>query len=160
MAPAPDDDPTLAALIAELEAHEAELVLPRFTNDDAWALGSWLWTTAAQRGLAVTIDVQRGDQRLFHAARPGTAADNDAWIERKVQVVRRFGSSSYLVGRRLQRSGDTIEGVGLDPARYAAHGGCFPVLVAGVGMVGTVTVSGLAQADDHALVVEALRALR
>ena len=160
MAPAPDDDPTLAALIAELEAHEAELVLPRFTNDDAWALGSLLVELATRRGLPVAVDIRRGTQQLFHAGLAGSTADNDAWIERKVQVVRRFGSSSYLVGRRLQRSGDTIEGVGLDPARYAAHGGCFPVLVAGVGMVGTVTVSGLAQADDHALVVEALRALR
>ena len=34
---------------------------------------------------------------------------------------------------------------------------CGPVRVADVGVVGTVTVAGLAQADDHALVVEALR---
>ncbi|MDF2808182.1 MAG: hypothetical protein K0S43_3128, partial [Cellulosimicrobium sp.] len=39
----------------------------------------------------------------------------------------------------------------------AAHGGAFPVRVDGVGIVGVVTVSGLAQGDDHALVTEALR---
>jgi uncharacterized protein (UPF0303 family) len=37
-----------------------------------------------------------------------------------------------------------------------AHGGAFPVIVHRVGMVGTVAVSGLPQADDHALVVEGL----
>jgi uncharacterized protein (UPF0303 family) len=36
--------------------------------------------------------------------------------------------------------------------------GAFPVLVRGVGMLGTVTVSGLPQADDHRLVVDVLRA--
>ena len=41
--------------------------------------------------------------------------------------------------------------------RYAAHGGSFPIRVAGVGIVGAVTVSGLPQAQDHALVVEGLR---
>ena len=32
------------------------------------------------------------------------------------------------------------------------------MIVRGVGMVGTVTVSGLPQADDHRLVVDVLRA--
>ena len=46
----------------------------------------------------------------------------------------------------------------LDTSLYAAHGGVFPITVLGVGMVGTVGVSGLPQANDHALVVEHLRA--
>ena len=44
----------------------------------------------------------------------------------------------------------------LDPRDYTAHGGCFPIRVRGTGMVGTVTVSGLPQKEDHALVVETL----
>jgi uncharacterized protein (UPF0303 family) len=43
---------------------------------------------------------------------------------------------------------------GLDPARYAAHGGSFPVIVRRVGVVGSVTVSGLPQLEDHSFVVE------
>jgi uncharacterized protein (UPF0303 family) len=41
-------------------------------------------------------------------------------------------------------------------ADFAAHGGSFPLRVAGAGVVGSVTVSGLAQRADHELVVEAL----
>lgn len=40
---------------------------------------------------------------------------------------------------------------------FAAHGGSFPVDVAGPGVIGSIAVSGLPQRADHELVVEALR---
>ncbi|GAB7036625.1 MULTISPECIES: heme-degrading domain-containing protein [Catenuloplanes] len=148
-----------ADLIARIEEQEERLRFDRFDNDDAWRLGVLLADTARERGLSVTIDIRRGGQQLFHAALPGTAPDNDRWIDRKVRVVERFQASSYLVGRRLAAKGRTLDaGQGVDPADYAAHGGAFPVHVRGTGVVGVVTVSGLPQADDHALVVDVLEA--
>ena len=149
----------LQDLIAEIEAQERELVLTRFDNTDAWRLGCLLVELATARQLPVAIDIRRGTQQLFHAALPGSVADNDTWIERKVRVVQRYGASSYLVGRRLAAKGQELDAsMGVEPAEYAAHGGAFPIRIADVGVVGVVTVSGLPQADDHALVVEALRA--
>jgi uncharacterized protein (UPF0303 family) len=149
-----DDD-----LIARLEQQERELVLSGFDNGDAWRLGTLLVTLAQERGLPVAIDIRRGTQQLFHAGLPGSVADNDVWIARKVRVVERYGASSFLVGRRLAAKGQELDaGMGVDPAEYAAHGGAFPIRIRDVGVVGVVTVSGLPQADDHALVVEALRA--
>jgi uncharacterized protein (UPF0303 family) len=105
----------------------------------------------------VTISIRRNGQRLFHAALPGTSADNDAWIDRKSRVVDRYGHSSFLVGTQFRAKGGSFEEHSrLNPDEYAAHGGVFPVLVRGVGPVGTVGVSGLPQADDHAFVVEQL----
>lgn len=151
-----DDD-----LIGELERQERELVFTRFDNADAWRLGCLLVELATARDLPVAVDIRRGTQQLFHAGLPGSSADNDAWIARKVRVVERFGASSYLVGRRLAAAGRVLDAAaGVDPAAYAAHGGAFPVRVRDVGVVAVVTVSGLPQADDHALVVEALRLWR
>lgn len=147
----------LAATIAQVEQQEHDLLFSRFTHDDAWQLGCLLVELATERDLPVTIDVRRGRQQLFHAARPGTAADNDGWVERKVRVVERFGASSYLIGLRLRDKGTSLKKMGLPDAEYAAHGGAFPVQIEGAGVVGVVTVSGLPQADDHALVVEAIR---
>ena len=148
------------AAVAEVEAQEAELVLAAFTHEQAWGLGTRLVGLATERGLAVTVDIRKGTQQVFHAARPGTTPDNDSWIERKVRVVYRFGASSYLVGLRARAKGSDFNADhGLPFQEYSAHGGAFPVRVAGVGIVGVVTVSGLAQQDDHALVVEALREL-
>jgi uncharacterized protein (UPF0303 family) len=145
-------------LIAEVEQQERELRFATFTNDDAWELGTLLVRLAIERSLPVTIDVRRGDQQLFHASRPGTTPDNDSWVDRKVRVVRRFGTSSYLQGLRARAGGRTFGEIHELPLQeYAAHGGAFPVHVDDVGVVGVVTVSGLPQAEDHALVVEAVR---
>ncbi|GHE77472.1 UPF0303 protein [Streptomyces longispororuber] len=146
-----------APSVEELEEQERRLTLPRFTYDDAWALGCLLVELARERGAPVAVDIRRGGQQLFHAALPGSAPDNDAWIDRKRRVVERYGCSSYLVGSRFRAKGTTFEDSSrLDPDRYAAHGGSFPVRVEGAGVVGAVTVSGLPQVADHALVVEAL----
>lgn len=151
-----DDQHTL---IASLEAQEARLVFTRFDNADAWRLGSAMTAAAIERALTLTIDIRRHGQQLFHAALPGTTADNDAWIERKVNVVNRFAASSYLVGRRLAATGGTLDAArGVEPLLFAAHGGAFPIRIANVGVVGTVTVSGLPQADDHAFVTEMIGA--
>ncbi|MFE7616664.1 heme-degrading domain-containing protein [Streptomyces sp. NPDC057496] len=146
-----------APTISELIAQERRLTLPHFGHDDAYALGDLLVSMARQRHAPVAIDIRRGAQQLFHAALPGSSADNDAWIDRKRKVVERYGESSYLVGTRFRAKGTTFEDSSrLDPRVYAAHGGSFPVAVEGAGVIGSVTVSGLPQAEDHALVVEAL----
>jgi uncharacterized protein (UPF0303 family) len=145
----------LAEMLAE---QESRLQTNRFDNDDAWQLGCLLVDMARERGLGVAIDIRRGGQQLFHCALPGTTPDNDSWIERKIRVVERFGASSFLVGQRSRERGTTFEEANphLPAEQYAAHGGAFPIRVRDVGIVGTVTVSGLPQADDHALVVEGL----
>jgi uncharacterized protein (UPF0303 family) len=147
----------LTELVARIEAQEALLVFRTFTNADAWRLGCALVARAEADRAPVAIDIRRGEQQLFHAAMAGSNADNDAWIERKSRLVRRFGVSSYLFGRRLALTGRTFqEATLLDEAHYAAHGGAFPINVEEVGPVGTVAVSGLPQADDHQMVVDVL----
>ena len=145
-------------LLEELAAQEAELVLPRLTQSDAVALGLALFDVARAESLPVVVDVRHGDQVVFHAALPGTAATNDLWVERKVRVVRLVGASSLRAGAEAAAEGAAFEErQRVDPLEYAAHGGAFPLVVRDVGLVGVVTVSGLPQVEDHRLVVRVLR---
>ena len=147
-----------AALLAELEAQERELVFPSFDNLTAWRLGTALAERALADGLPLAVAVRRNGQRLFHVGLPGSSADNDGWLDRKMAVVDRFGHSSYLVGTRFRvDGGDFDTDARLDTRLFAAHGGAFPVLVRDVGCVGSVAVSGLPQEVDHAVVVTVLR---
>ncbi|MBI2253780.1 MAG: heme-degrading domain-containing protein [Proteobacteria bacterium] len=150
----PDTSPEF---LAGLLDQEKSLAFKQFDNETAIALGLLLVDMARDRALAIVIDITRGAQQLFHVAMPGSSADNDAWIQRKVETVRRFGHSSYYMGRSCAAKGVVFtERYYLDPMRYAPQGGSFPIIIAGTGPVGTLTISGLAQADDHALAVEAL----
>jgi uncharacterized protein (UPF0303 family) len=143
--------------LAELARQEEELQFDSFDNDTAHALGLHLAAAARAQQLAVTVDIRRNGQQLFHAALPGTAPDNDAWLMRKSRVVDRFGMSSFRVGERARQEGTTFEAqMRLDPDLYAAHGGAFPVTVRGTGVIGTVAVSGLPELEDHVFVVEQL----
>ena len=127
--------------VTELLEQEGRLTFTRFDNETALALGEHLLAAARARALPVTISVRRNGQRLFHAALPGTSADNDAWIERKSRVVDRYGHSSFLIGTQFREAGGSFEADSrLDLDQYAAHGGVFPVIVAGVGPVRSESV--------------------
>src|SRR5258705_9065392 len=143
MIDATSEEHTVEDLITQLETQEDRLQFNRFDNDDAWALGCLLVGLARERALPITIDIRRHGQQLFHAALPGTAPDNDRWIERKIRVVERLSASSFLVGRRLAAKGDTFdEGYGVNPADYATHGGAVPVRSPRGGVIGVGTGSG------------------
>ena len=97
---------------------------------------------------------------FFYAAMEGTTPDNVEWVRRKSNVVARFQRSSYAIGLKEKIKNETLlEMQGLPIADYATHGGSFPLAVVEAGIVGSVTVSGLPQRDDHELVIEALCAL-
>jgi uncharacterized protein (UPF0303 family) len=81
------------ALIASLQQQQRDLQFAHFDNDDAWALGVRFVEVAQLRGLPIVIDIRRFGQQLFHAALPGTTAENDSWVERKIRVVNRFSDS-------------------------------------------------------------------
>jgi uncharacterized protein (UPF0303 family) len=143
--------------LAQIAVQEEKLVLSRMDHDVGWRIGVTLRELAAARKHALVIDVRRFGQLLFYNALAGSAPNNADWVRRKCNVVAHFLRSSYAVGLELQeRNVDLAGRYGLPFSEYAAHGGSFPLTVAGAGVVGSVTVSGLPQRVDHELVVEAL----
>jgi uncharacterized protein (UPF0303 family) len=145
----------------QIIAHqERSLVFPQFGADQAWQVGTQLREMALARDAALVIDVRTFGQRLFYVALDGATPNNARWAERKAKTVEHFHRSSYAMGLSLQQANATLENkYGLSSADYAVHGGGFPLRVAGAGVVGSVTVSGLPQRDDHQLVIEALCAV-
>ena len=144
-----------------LLAEEVSLRLSSFSNDTAYRLGLSLARRARSEGLSIAVGVVRGSQRLFWFAAEGTTADNDAWLERKIRTVLRFGHSSLYMGRKLASVNMTMEArYGISAADFTFSGGGYPIALKGTGLIGCVAVSGLAHEEDHRLVVEALAALK
>ncbi|WP_455382176.1 heme-degrading domain-containing protein [Salinispira pacifica] len=148
----------LSQEIAQREKEEIELQFDRFTNEMALEIGILLVEQARSSGSSVAVNVERDGHQLFHHAMTGTAIDNDEWIKRKIRVVHRFGKSSFHVGQILARDGTTIQDRSfVDPMEFSAHGGSFPITIRGTGIIGTITVSGLPQEEDHKLVTRVIR---
>lgn len=142
--------------IATLEAQEAQLILPRFDEGIVLDIGMALLALGRARNHPILIDIRTPQWTMFRAVLPGANVLNDRWARRKSNTVFLFGCSSLLMGTRNREKGETLARHGCDPADFADNGGSFPLRVKGAGVLAAVTVSGLPQVDDHALVVEAL----
>jgi uncharacterized protein (UPF0303 family) len=136
--------------------HEELLVFPSFDESDAWQLGQSLRASAQQLGASVAIDIRRGDDCLFFTAMPGTTPANADWARRKRNLVNLLQSSSYVNGLLIRLGTVNPEFMALPTRDFAWAGGCFPIRVTGSGVVGTITVSGLPQREDHKLVVDTI----
>jgi uncharacterized protein (UPF0303 family) len=144
--------------LEKIAVQEKKLQFNYFDSEVAWAVGNALKAAAEKRKVAVAIDIQLHGHPLFLFAMSGTTPDNLDWIRRKRNVVLRYHRSSYAIGLTHQRNQTTLQAkTGLDPKDYAPHGGCFPINLVGTGCVGTITVSGLPQREDHDLVVAVLQ---
>lgn len=143
--------------LAKIAIQEERLQFQNFDADTAWKLGNRLKANAETRGVAVTIEIRVGKETIFFFAMQGAKPENADWARRKRNVVDLLWRSSYAVGLSLQEEQSSLEAkMGLPLRDYTAHGGSFPIRVVGVGTIGTVTVSGLPQRDDHAMLVEEL----
>ncbi|KAG0175333.1 hypothetical protein DFQ28_001863 [Apophysomyces sp. BC1034] len=144
--------------LAVLISQEAELQFTRFSSEDALNLGLLLLNNAKDYTRPIVIDINLAGHQLFHYSMQGTSPDNNEWIRRKNNTVKRFGHSSFYMGQYCASKSAVFEQkYAVSDKEYACHGGAFPLIIQGVGIVGTVTVSGLAQEDDHALVVSSIK---
>ena len=120
-------------------------------------LGRRMSQVAAERGLPILIQIRSVGRLVYVAALPGSTASNDEWAARKARVTQHFEQSSLLVRLLNERDGEDMNTRHtLSPELFQAHGGAFPVRARGVGVIGSIVVSGLPQVDDHAFVVEQL----
>ena len=145
-------------ILKKLEGEHQELQFNSFSNTRALEIGLELVRIAKEREYPVAIEIRRSGQILFHYACDGASIDNDDWLLRKSRVSLRFGKSSLYVKEFLREKGESLEGLYfIDPMEYSASGGSFPIFIRNTGPVGTVSVSGLPDVEDHELIVSVLR---
>lgn len=141
--------------IALVKLQEQDLVLDKFDEDVAFALGGAIRDRALAEDLSLVVDIRTWDRQMFFAATAGTSADNAEWVRRKINTVRRFQRPSYrLVLERGEAPFPPQSGA--DVADYVIAGGGFPIRVKGAGIIGCLTISGLPGRLDHGVAVAAL----
>lgn len=143
--------------LKKIAEQERRLRFAALDLDQLWQLGMDLRAMARERGMALAIEIRVAGQTVFCNTMPGASPNNTDWARRKRNTVEMLHTSSYAVGLEAKRKGVSLEQESGQPLRdYAIHGGSFPLLLEGLGVVGAITVSGAPEREDHALVVEAL----
>jgi uncharacterized protein (UPF0303 family) len=140
-------------LYAMIEEQENLLQFSEFTGETALKIGLMLVEKAKRNGKAIVIDIERHNQKLFHYAFDGTSPDNDFWIAGKNSLVNRFNHSSLYMAKKIREKNSPA---GHELGVYIA-GGAFPIIIKDVGVIGTITVSGLSEEEDHGYVAEVLK---
>lgn len=148
---------TIQQRLEEVRKQEDNLIFKSFSNKDALEIGLLIIEAAKGFDKPVAINILKNGQSIFHYAMDKTSPDQDLWIKRKSNIVLRHHCSSYymrLYNEMKNRSYN--EFYSASPYEFAAHGGAFPIKIEGSGVIGVITVSGLAQEEDHHLIVEVL----
>ncbi|MBK9738515.1 MAG: heme-degrading domain-containing protein [Actinobacteria bacterium] len=141
----------------QLADQAAACEFDRFALGDAVALGLLATQRAREAGKPIVIEVRHLGRVAYRASLPGSLPDSDDWIARKARVVERFRASTMAVRVSYEEKGTSfVAATGLPESEYAAHGGGFPIVVKGVGVVGGFYASGLPQVEDHEFLVACL----
>lgn len=148
-----------AKQILEQCAREEELYqFPAFTQTDALALGTLIYQKSLDKESPVAIEIRMNRQTIFSFFPSGTNENNKLWLAAKARTVDMNQQSSLRFWAELQVSGKSPEDRRMPESEFACCGGGFPLTIRNCGVVGTICVSGLPHMQDHALVVEALKA--
>ena len=133
-----------------LTMQEEILQFSHFTNEDAWELGSYMVEEAARNDLPVAVSIRLNNgYTVFQYGFSGNNCSNELWMKRKENTVRMMEMSSLRLYMLLKLKQETLEDRGLNGKDYVARGGAFPIRVEGVGVIGSVIVSGLDHMADH-----------
>ena len=142
---------------ASVSAQEELLKFETFTHEDAWELGQVFVSEAMDKDMKIAIAIRSlSGLTLFQYAAEGTNYGNEGWIDRKFRTVQHFEMSTLRYALFLKKRGATLAERGLDPTKFVACGGGFPIFVEGVGCIGAAMVSGLTDVEDHDVLISCI----
>ena len=143
-------------LLNALLQEEIDYQFAEFTNNTAYHIGTRIIEKALNENKLIVVNIQKEGELLFYTKMNGPTLNHDDWVMRKNNTVHYFKHSSYYTHYYLKSINSNVEAHSLDPKNYAAEGGAFPLIIKDVGVVGTITVSGLSGEEDHRMITDVL----
>lgn len=145
-------------IIQQLKAQEDSLVFESFSRNTALELGNTIIDIAKSKNANIATEITLNGIVVFKHSMEGTGLRHDIWLKRKSNTVMLALTSSLLFAETLANDNRTLDGdLYLSYSDYVILGGGFPLNVKGVGLVGSICVSGLPHTEDHAIIIEALQ---
>ena len=142
-------------MIDILKKQEEVLRFDKFTNDDALHIGNAIVQHAANKDKVVATEIVVNGWTLFMFCMEGTSPANTRWLRRKRNFLEYRRTSSLLGQKLMEEQKRTMSDVFLDENDYSDRGGAFPIRI-GNQVIGSITVSGLPDVEDHQMVADVL----
>ncbi len=143
--------------IALVEKQEQMLQFTSFSNEEAWKLGKLFVSYILDQKMPVAVCIKTlNGKTLFQFTNEGANFGSQSWIDRKFRTVQEFETSTLGYALYIKSRGATLVDRGLDPTKYVACGGGFPIVVKDAGLVGAAIISGLTDVEDHAVLIHCL----
>ncbi len=141
-------------MMEDIKKQEHELEFEKFTHDDAWELGKICAKLAKERDLGVVISIRMASGlTVFQHATPRGIPTAEIWLESKHKTVMTRYASTLYFHAFLNGNNKTLEGLKLVD-NYTEFGGGFPIKVKNVGVIGSVSATGLYHFDDHNFIAD------
>ena len=142
-------------MIEIIQEQEELLQFQSFSNDDALHIGNSIVQHAQKKGKTVAVEIVVNGWTVFFFAMEGTSPENNRWLRRKRNFLEYRHTSSLLGQKLIEMQGKDLRELALDEADYSERGGAFPIRIGGL-VVGSITVSGLPDVEDHQMVADVL----
>ena len=136
--------------------HEAEFGIREWSREELIQIGELMVNRGTLNKLPLVVAIFFNGQRIFQKGIDGSSADNDLWVQRKLNTVELTGHSSLALREKIDNLNIQESDLGFRTSDLAVCGGGFP-LFNSAGLVGVLIVSGLPHLDDHDLIVDSLR---
>lgn len=133
-----------------LEEQENLLQFTEFTSETALTLGMIMINRAKLENKKVTMEIVRYNQKLFFYASNGARPNAEYVIEGKKRLVNRYYHCSAYITRKIKENQMRVD----KDMEFNIGAGSFPIIIKNVGIVGTITLSGLDK--DHDYIVDAI----
>ncbi len=135
---------------------EESLQLDHFDAADAWQIGLILREKGLEIGADMALHVSLLGAPVFHCGLGQPKPNFSRWIKRKEKGTLECWKSSLRLKLEALTGGNSPEDHGFSASDVVFCGGCFPLRLRGLGVVGAITVSGLSDVQDHQLAADAL----
>ena len=143
-------------LLETVIRQEETLQPEHFDAADAWQLGLILRGLGLEIGADMALNISLLGAQVFRCGLGQPKPNFDRWIARKQKGTLECWKSSLRLKLEALTGGNQLEDHGFLAPDVVFCGGCFPLRIKNIGVVGAVTVSGLSDVQDHQLAVDAL----
>jgi len=144
----------------QLLEEEMNLQLPKFSRSDAFDLAQIILEKAKPYDKPIIIEIEINKLVVFRYFMDETIEDGELWLARKRNSVNLMSMSSLRFQYWLKQKNATIKSRHLNTADYIDCGGGYPIRIEGMGVMGSVCVTGLHDLDDHQLIVDSLTEIK